>query len=842
MAVSHLELRGDSPPAFGDDSDTTARDTLVRRYRPVAISVLVFMSMSFLAWWQDSPAGQAPLSFATWLLLCMAGAVTSVTAFAFALRLSDQRPLIWVRSWKDGGVHAGAAAACVAIDFISRAIVIPRSPIPVRPLTTFELTLDAVGTYLLMVLACQGFRAVRDARKAEKARVRLRAELFDARQRRAEAELRALKAELSPHFLGNALQGVKALMRTDVDAAHRLLSPLADMLRTALTRASTQETTLREEIEALRPFVDVERARLRGRLELQLEVDAQTLDLLVPDMILQPLVENAVKHGLMPFAGGRIRLAARLTDATKLELCLEDDGVALGSVGTTRSSARGGVGVANIRARLGELYGDQAMLELTRGGLGTLVRVTLPARHADTADPVVADVREPDGPAADDNRATAIPPFAEQTWAERGERVFAMAATICLWFYCAQSYVVTNVNRAAARGYDDKQLYSIVDGVVVAMLTVVMVFAALWLGRRLPIAGHSTQRVRPALRALGVSLAMGAALSAVVCVVKAALALVFHYWVVLAPSHLRANVFRTMIFGELQFIVMCALAQAYHAIRRSEAARSVRRRLSLQLEDTRRRRGDAELRALKSELNPHFICNALTAVSVLMRTDSDAAARVLDQLSDLLRAAVDDAATQEVTLREELESLQPYLAVERVRLGRELDVGIDVDQQSLEGRVPHMILQPLVENAVRHGFAPQRGVSGEARAVAGVDGGGDLGGHIRVHAHRDARYLELTVCDDGAGISSASATNRAGGTGLANARARLSKLYGQSASLELSQAPHGGAIARLVIPWHESGELVPQARPSRPGSAASIGHVPTVNRRPASAAGGAGNP
>jgi two-component system, LytTR family, sensor kinase len=161
----------------------------------------------------------------------------------------------------------------------------------------------------------------------------------------------------------------------------------------------------------------------------------------------------------------------------------------------------------------------------------------------------------------------------------------------------------------------------------------------------------------------------------------------------------------------------------------------------------------------------------------LMQTDAAAASRVIDQLSDLLRTAVDRAATQEVTLREELESLQPFLAVERIRLGRALDVSLNVDERTLDGRVPHMILQPLVENAVKHGFALR------------------AGGHIEVHAHRGVAHLELRICDDGSGLSVPSS--------LANARARLSKLYGQSASLELSSVPEGGAVARLLIPWHE---------------------------------------
>jgi two-component system, LytTR family, sensor kinase len=289
-----------------------------------------------------------------------------------------------------------------------------------------------------------------------------------------------------------------------------------------------------------------------------------------------------------------------------------------------------------------------------------------------------------------------------------------------------------------------------------------------------------------ALRVLGLSVLCGTGCALVLCLVKLGIAAIFGYADLLTWSHIPHNVSRSIAMLDTIFLFVCVIAQSYYAIQRSQTASRLRRRLRMELDDTERRRANAELRALKSELNPHFIGNALNAVSVLMQTDAAAASRVIDQLSDLLRTAVDRAATQEVTLREELESLQPFLAVERIRLGRALDVSLNVDERTLDGRVPHMILQPLVENAVKHGFALR------------------AGGHIEVHAHRGVAHLELRICDDGSGLSVPSSLPvRRAGTGLANARARLSKLYGQSASLELSSVPEGGAVARLLIPWHE---------------------------------------
>jgi sensor histidine kinase YesM len=305
---------------------------------------------------------------------------------------------------------------------------------------------------------------------------------------------------------------------------------------------------------------------------------------------------------------------------------------------------------------------------------------------------------------------------------------------------------------------------------------------------------------RNAWRPLIIGVVAAPAVAVCFVILKATLVAVFHYAVLLEPAHLRVNVPRNLVSVSMMFLTTWFVAQSYYATLRGQRARNRRSRLDEQLEDARRRRAEAELRALKSELNPHFIGNAFTAVAVLMRTDTAAASRIIDQLSDLLRSAVDRAGTQVVTLREELDSLKPFLDVERLRLGRELAVNVKVDEETLGGHVPHMILQPLVENAVKHGLAARGG------------------GCIEVTAHRTPRFLELTIRDDGLGLADAGATPLAdvpqrAGVGLANARARLAKLYGPSATLELADGPGGGAVARVVIPWHDADDARGSAEP-----------------------------
>jgi len=201
------------------------------------------------------------------------------------------------------------------------------------------------------------------------------------------------------------------------------------------------------------------------------------------------------------------------------------------------------------------------------------------------------------------------------------------------------------------------------------------------------------------------------------------------------------------------------------------------------------RLAQAELQVLKSQLHPHFLFNALNTISALMHRDVKAADRMLARLSELLRAALDHTSEQEVSLLEELNFLESYLEIERTRLAERLRVEIDVPSNVLDARVPHMILQPLVENAIRHGVAP--------RATPGT---------VVIRARGRRNMLDLEVCDDGAGDEQGRAAN-GGGLGLANTRARLEQLYGQQFLFEPENREQGGFRVSLSIPFHSIDEI-----------------------------------
>jgi two-component system, LytTR family, sensor kinase len=198
----------------------------------------------------------------------------------------------------------------------------------------------------------------------------------------AEAELRALQMQLEPHFLFNALNTVSALMRKDVAAADDVLSRLDELLSTSLRRSAKQFVELREEIGFVRHYLSIEQVRFRDRLRVRYSIDPRAEPVLVPHLVLQPIVENAIKHGIAPLGrASELLVAASLDSKGGLELEVRDWGVGLAQPGNRDRSRSLGLGIAATRARLEHLYGSTATLrmESPEGG-GTRVVVRIPRR------------------------------------------------------------------------------------------------------------------------------------------------------------------------------------------------------------------------------------------------------------------------------------------------------------------------------------------------------------------------------------------------------------------------------------------------------------------------------
>jgi two-component system LytT family sensor kinase len=206
-------------------------------------------------------------------------------------------------------------------------------------------------------------------------------------------------------------------------------------------------------------------------------------------------------------------------------------------------------------------------------------------------------------------------------------------------------------------------------------------------------------------------------------------------------------------------------------------------KLALEAADLERRLVEARLQSLRAQLQPHFLFNALNTISAFTETNPQSARRLMGQLGDLLRASLTHAARPLVTLGEELTFLDDYLAIESARFEGRMTVSVHADDELLDAMVPGFLLQPLVENAIRHGVAPRLS-----------------GGHVEVTARREGSVLKLRVRDNGVGLAAGWQLQQNAGVGLSNVASRLEHLYGRTDLLRMTAVQEGGVEVQLDLP------------------------------------------
>jgi LytS/YehU family sensor histidine kinase len=260
----------------------------------------------------------------------------------------------------------------------------------------------------------------------------------------------------------------------------------------------------------------------------------------------------------------------------------------------------------------------------------------------------------------------------------------------------------------------------------------------------------------------------------------------------LRPSHLppigNVELYRHcfLLKIHLYLLVYAAIVGVSHTLDYYRKFRDRERRAG-QLEG---RLVQAQLQVLKMQLHPHFLFNTLHAIATLVHQDADLAERMIVRLGDLMRSTLENAGKHEVSLQEELQFIGPYLEIEQARLGPRLSVVMDIDPGALDGLVPNLMLQPLVENAIRHGIAPRRHP-----------------GRLEIRARRQLEQLHLEIRDNGPGICLGAPAGPRQGVGLANTRARLQQLYGNAHRFGIGNVPDGGLAVTLVLPFRTTGEM-----------------------------------
>ncbi len=192
---------------------------------------------------------------------------------------------------------------------------------------------------------------------------------------------------------------------------------------------------------------------------------------------------------------------------------------------------------------------------------------------------------------------------------------------------------------------------------------------------------------------------------------------------------------------------------------------------------------ETELKALREQLRPHFLFNTLNTIAVLVREEKNHdAVNLIARLSSLLRMSLDNTRVHEVTVRQEMDFLELYIGIQKARFSDRLNVGISIDADAMEARIPNLLLQPLVENAILHGIAPKSGP-----------------GRVEVMGHVSGGRLHLEVRDDGPGLGDGRKRAKEG-VGLSNTRERIAKIYGAQGQLSLRSEPGRGVSVQIVLP------------------------------------------
>ena len=366
------------PPVPADSFRPTAPRTPWRLILPVGLAYWLFMATQVRL---SSALGGRPIPWLKTLVLELPLALGWVLMTPVILRLGRRFPLTGPRWPRSVAVHLAVSISFVFLLYLMGSWYTPlvlgsgtQTPLLTRALRQFVIWIFGDGliywSILTVSLAVEHYRRFRER---ELIAAELEAQL-------ARADLQALKSQLHPHFLFNALHTIGSLVRTgDRENAVKVTADLGDLLRRMLEGAAQQEVPLKQELEFIRSYLEIERIRFRDRLEVRFEVEPEVLEARVPHLVLQPLVENAIRHGIAPHLfAGKVSVSARRLDG-HLELLVRDDGPGVGE----GDSARPGIGLTNTRARLQRLYGDGFRLEvsnLDQGGLES--RVELPFQLA----------------------------------------------------------------------------------------------------------------------------------------------------------------------------------------------------------------------------------------------------------------------------------------------------------------------------------------------------------------------------------------------------------------------------------------------------------------------------
>lgn len=492
----------------------------------------------------------------------------------------------------------------------------------------------------------------------------------------ARAQLHYLDLQLQPHFLFNALGSISELAHEAPAAAARMVEHLSALLRYATERGNGQEVTLRQELDALSPYLEIQRMRFPDWLSISEKIDSSASDALVPRLLLQPLVENAIRHGLSHRkSGGLIEFAAR-TEGSQLVLSVQDNGAGL-TAGPTSGGL--GIGLTNIRDRLATLYGDSQSIDLVslpQGGFEVTVRIPyrlepLVAAHEATEDLAITS-------------EMAVPPQPVTVRTEALRMVGGWVAASIVLTFMSIGYVLFR------RPLNHEPLLEIVRRHMIHVsLWILLTPLVLFLSRKFPLSREKVKLNGPLHVVLGILV-----------------------------SYLHVEGSRLLVGGEqpplfsvilldATFWNMCAYAilvgiferrQIEHWIRERDAvAARIRSELTL-----------ARLSSVMLELRPDFLLSALTTLRTLVMVDAKLAENLLSRFADFLRLTLDSLGQQNSTLAREARVLAAYGELHRAAAGHFPDFEMDASPELEKSLVPNGLLRTLADRLIETTGSPER--------------------------------------------------------------------------------------------------------------------------------------
>ncbi|MCI0442336.1 histidine kinase [bacterium] len=558
--------------------------------------------------------------------------------------------------------------------------------------------------------------------------------------------MQTLKIQLEPQFLFRCLHSLSSLMHNNLRAADRFIARLGDYLRMTLDNAQHREVPLRKELEFVRCTMEIEKIHNPDSPSIQFQISTQCFDWPVPNRSIQPAVEAILKRDHPnSISQGQIIVEAE-PDGETLLVHIHDsrplrDPDELESLQTT-------INDLNVKRS------QEIAIKLEQNGQGVLAVLKINSKIKNEVETEIRKqkVEEPQDPPSNPVKRWGI--------------IVGVWSGLAAYFFLMYAYKFAAENKPIP--WADILFWS--STWLLWALCTPFILAVI---KKYPL--RRGVLLRNGLIHLGANAAVLFYTSIGFAVLS---------WITTLGEKPFLDVV-TMIFRELPFSM--DMLVYWSAVAVISASRYRRHYIFSQTRESKLNAqfARAQLQALKMQLHPHFLFNTLNSISELMQEDIEAAEKMLDHLEHFLRLTVNNSEAQEVPFEQELEFLKCYLAIEHVRFQDRLSIRMDIEPQTLLVAVPNLLLQPIVENAIRHGIAPRTSP-----------------GKIEIQAKKNNGILHVRVQDNGPGLSDDQRKTAPlkKGLGLSNTRERLQQLYGKGHRFELENAPEGGLVVTLEIP------------------------------------------